>query len=399
MKKVFLLGMMLFSMFSITMAQPAMITKGLNDQNKRDTLTVEIVNYQTGEHFQHPSTGLMCPFSTYFVTEWDYSTMTMNYDWYQWETSFPIEMGCQPDEPVIYCTVRTSGFVKITAGKDGNITTDSIWFNIKTISQMDNFIMEIGEDLKATFSGTPHPDHTDIWIEKESSPGQIEAQQIIPLTPGYEWEFTDNSEFGEKLWMYYSELHDTCSSYLTTLIPGVVLDTKAVTEEWYLNMESILQNGGQDFYLEVYGTRFVYFVYTVDENGVRHHFVENGNPVILTPETAEWQIPGTHPDPYYQCGVAQVMDDGSYLLLSFSNKVENPLPDLNEIEEVTEQISVYPNPAKGQFAVEGNGLMHISNVLGQEIMAKEIDGKETVELPKGMYFVQLNGTVRKIVVE
>ena len=32
-------------------------------------------------------------------------------------------------------------------------------------------------------------------------------------------------------------------------------------------------------------------------------------------------------------------------------------------------------------------------------MAKEIDGKETMELPQGMYFVQLNGTVRKIVVE
>ncbi|MBR2772109.1 MAG: T9SS type A sorting domain-containing protein [Bacteroidales bacterium] len=51
------------------------------------------------------------------------------------------------------------------------------------------------------------------------------------------------------------------------------------------------------------------------------------------------------------------------------------------------------------FNIEGSGILHIVNVLGQEIMAKEIDGKETVELPKGMYFVQLNGMTRKIVVE
>ena len=61
--------------------------------------------------------------------------------------------------------------------------------------------------------------------------------------------------------------------------------------------------------------------------------------------------------------------------------------------------TIYPNPAKGQFSVEGAGMMLISNILGQEIMVKAIDGKETVELPKGLYFVKLNGTVRKIVVE
>ena len=32
-------------------------------------------------------------------------------------------------------------------------------------------------------------------------------------------------------------------------------------------------------------------------------------------------------------------------------------------------------------------------------LCKAIDGKETMELPRGMYFVHLNGTVQKIVVE
>ena len=95
--------------------------------------------------------------------------------------------------------------------------------------------------------------------------------------------------------------------------------------------------------------------------------------------------------------VAAVFSEGKdYEELSFSNMTEDILA---VGENAGNQIRIYPNPAKGHFTVEGEGMMHISNVLGQEIMAKEIDGKETVELPQGMYFVKLNGTVRKIVVE
>lgn len=79
-----------------------------------------------------------------------------------------------------------------------------------------------------------------------------------------------------------------------------------------------------------------------------------------------------------------------------SNRTED-LVGLNET--ATGMLRVYPNPSNGVFNIEGSGILHIVNVLGQEIMAKEIDGKETVELPKGMYFVQLNGMTRKIVVE
>jgi len=43
--------------------------------------------------------------------------------------------------------------------------------------------------------------------------------------------------------------------------------------------------------------------------------------------------------------------------------------------------------------------MTITNVLGQTVLGREIDGKETVELPRGIYFVRLNGQTRKIVVE
>ena len=62
-------------------------------------------------------------------------------------------------------------------------------------------------------------------------------------------------------------------------------------------------------------------------------------------------------------------------------------------------LTVYPNPAKGAFTVEGTGQMTITNVLGQAVLTRDIDGKETIELPRGIYFVKLNASTRKIVVE
>ena len=71
--------------------------------------------------------------------------------------------------------------------------------------------------------------------------------------------------------------------------------------------------------------------------------------------------------------------------------------DVNENASIN--VRVYPNPSKGQFTVEGTGLMRITNLLGQVMMAKEIADRETVALPKGMYFVTLNGSTVKVVVE
>jgi hypothetical protein len=98
--------------------------------------------------------------------------------------------------------------------------------------------------------------------------------------------------------------------------------------------------------------------------------------------------------------VAAVFNDAKnrdYEELAFSNRSDNEIVGIGETQ--AESFEVYPNPSNGVFTVKGTGTLRISNVLGQEIMAMEIDGKETVELPTGVYFVQLNGTVRKIVVE
>ena len=60
---------------------------------------------------------------------------------------------------------------------------------------------------------------------------------------------------------------------------------------------------------------------------------------------------------------------------------------------------VWPNPAQGRFTVNGQGTMTITNSLGQTIITKEIDGRESIALPRGLYVVKIGNATRKVVVE
>ena len=98
--------------------------------------------------------------------------------------------------------------------------------------------------------------------------------------------------------------------------------------------------------------------------------------------------------------VAAVFNDTKnrdYEKLAFSNRSDSGIVGIDELDN--DNIKVYPNPANGMFMVEGTGILHITNALGQTIQTKEIDGKTIVELPQGLYFVKLNGVTQKIVVE
>ncbi len=114
----------------------------------------------------------------------------------------------------------------------------------------------------------------------------------------------------------------------------------------------------------------------------------------------------------YTCGVNQF--DGGYAViaavfndnkgfeeLSFSNLTtdilgvgENGGPSTG-----SGTLTVYPIPTEDRVTIEGTGTAIITNALGQTVWTKEIDGKVTIELPQGMYFVKLNGATQKIVVE
>ena len=84
--------------------------------------------------------------------------------------------------------------------------------------------------------------------------------------------------------------------------------------------------------------------------------------------------------------------------ISFTN-----LSQYFDIDNVGENggstFNVYPNPAKDRVTIEGTGTMTVTNTLGQTILTQEINGKENVVLPQGLYFVKMNGETRKIVVE
>ncbi len=68
-------------------------------------------------------------------------------------------------------------------------------------------------------------------------------------------------------------------------------------------------------------------------------------------------------------------------------------------EQHTPAFKVYPNPTSGFFTVEGTGTLTVMDTLGQIVITREITGKESVELPRGMWFVKLGETTRKIVVD
>lgn len=402
MKKFFTMMLVLISAIGIAMAQPAMSPIGSENvsttveslftceqQGVREVLPVEIVSYD-GDHFPRPMTELSCPGGLGFKT-------LEQYEWYMWETTFEVS-GAIYDQWLLSTVMVHSGYVKVTVGDaQGNTGTDSIWFPIKESQMLENFIMEVGDDLYPTFSGTALPEHVRLRMARINNGTQVGQQQFM-LEPGY-WEYRDENAYYQdgELWSYLLVLRDTCYVDLEYGVLGMLLETSQAGDVWKLLTKTVLSQGGI-FFDEF---EFVYFVYTIDENGVRHHFMQGDQPVKLDQYTSEWTIPGPHVDPYYQCGVARILEDGTFELLSLSNKVPNPMHDTNGLDEPSQvlSMSVYPNPTSGRFTIEGFGQMTITNVLGQTVMTKDIDGKETVELPQGMYFVSLNGNTQKIVVE
>lgn len=60
---------------------------------------------------------------------------------------------------------------------------------------------------------------------------------------------------------------------------------------------------------------------------------------------------------------------------------------------------IYPNPSHGRFTVKGTGMMTIVNLLGQQVLSREIEEATSIELPKGMYFITLGNSTQMIIIE
>jgi hypothetical protein len=88
-------------------------------------------------------------------------------------------------------------------------------------------------------------------------------------------------------------------------------------------------------------------------------------------------------------------DDPSLGLATFV-----PFIDVDDVNETSARgFEVWPNPAQGRFMVEGKGKMAITNALGQILINHEIDGKKSIALPQGLYFLRLGDVTRKVIVE
>ena len=86
------------------------------------------------------------------------------------------------------------------------------------------------------------------------------------------------------------------------------------------------------------------------------------------------------------------------------DNINNGFPILVEnnlavAESSRPQFIVYPNPSHGQFTVKGTGMMTIVNLLGQQVLRREINGVTNIELPKGMYCITLGNSTQIIVIE
>lgn len=61
--------------------------------------------------------------------------------------------------------------------------------------------------------------------------------------------------------------------------------------------------------------------------------------------------------------------------------------NVNDAQNVI--FNLYPNPSNRQFIVEGEGILDVTNALGQRLVQQEIDGEITLQLPRGLYAVRL----------
>ena len=94
--------------------------------------------------------------------------------------------------------------------------------------------------------------------------------------------------------------------------------------------------------------------------------------------------------------IRAIIQDGRGEKDMLSNRTEE-IVGLGEKEN--KFFNLYPNPTTGRVTIEGTGRLTITNTLGQTVLTRDITDTETIDLPMGVWFVNLNGATRKVVVE
>ena len=139
-----------------------------------------------------------------------------------------------------------------------------------------------------------------------------------------------------------------------------------------------------------------------------HHFevyrgIGENNELI-----AEVEFDGSGSYSYFDNAYGMVPDDTYYSVRSYyTNGYYQCQSDFREVmvtitdlaEQMDGNVKLYPNPTSGVVVLEGTGHVIVMNTLGQTVKEIDLEGKTTMELPKGLFFVCVNGVTRKVVVE
>lgn len=104
----------------------------------------------------------------------------------------------------------------------------------------------------------------------------------------------------------------------------------------------------------------------------------------LAPEDTYYSVRSIYSNGYYQC----------------ESDFEDVMIAITDVEDYTnEEVKVYPNPSNGTITIEGTGHLTVLNTLGQIVKELDLEGQTTMELPRGVFFVRINGVTQKVVVE
>ena len=104
----------------------------------------------------------------------------------------------------------------------------------------------------------------------------------------------------------------------------------------------------------------------------------------LAPEDTYYSVRSVYSNGYYEC----------------ESDFADVMITITDVEDLAkENVRVYPNPSNGLVTIEGTGHLTVLNTLGQTVGELDLDGQIAMELPRGVFFVKVNGVTKKVVVE
>ena len=138
-------------------------------------------------------------------------------------------------------------------------------------------------------------------------------------------------------------------------------------------------------------------------NANLHHFVISSD--VAAKEAIV--VPYTGASSYEYLDIADLPGDYAYSVQSVYQRGNETCESaalsvevvITDVAEHVSKVAIYPNPSTGTVTVEGVGHLTVMNLLGQTVKELELEGKTSMDLPRGVFFVRINGNTQKLVVE